>query len=423
MATLQVFVSHTKDDRDFCHTVVDGLIGAGAEVWYDEHNMGSGMLLDTIEQEIRTRPVFIVILSPAALRSQWVRDECKWAYMRYKRDTTRIIQPVLAGALPDEDDLPLYLQDFKRIEAPGLQPYLAAEATRRLLHALALTPAGQAPTPVAPQPRESGDDLLERGKALIAQDRYAEALPLIERATRLLPNSFSAWANLGYLLNELKRYADALLAHERALALDPSNAIAWYNKGVALNELGRREEALAAYERALALDPADAAAWNNKGIALKGLGRREEALVAYERALALDPSNAFAWYNKGVALNELGRYDEALAALERALALDPADAFAWNNKGLALNELGRREEALAAYERALALDPADAFAWYNKGDVLNDLGRYAEALEALDRGFDRNDWRDWKAHARAYRGLGRVAEAEAAERQAKALGG
>jgi tetratricopeptide (TPR) repeat protein len=287
MATLQVFVSHTKDNSDFCHTVVEGLRGAGANVWYDEHNMGSGMLLDTIEQEIRKRPVFVVILSPAALRSQWVRDECKAAYLRLKRDSTRIIQPVLAGALPDEDEIPMYLQDFKRIEAPGLQPFPAAEATRRLLHTLALTPAGQAPAPIAPQPRESGDDLLERGKALIAQDRYADALPLIERATQLLPDSSSAWFNRGYLLNALKRFADALPAHDRALALDPAYAAAWNNKGNALNGLGRYAEALSVYERSLTLDAQSARGWNGKARALRGLGRVAEAEVAERRAKEL----------------------------------------------------------------------------------------------------------------------------------------
>ena len=65
---------------------------------------------------------------------------------------------------------------------------------------MALTPAGEAPAPVAPQPSESVDDLLTRGKALNAQKQYAEALPLFERATQLAPDSFEAWANLGYAL-------------------------------------------------------------------------------------------------------------------------------------------------------------------------------------------------------------------------------
>ncbi len=114
-----VRLSHSHEDDTFCQAVVAGLRGAGADVWYDEHNMGSGQLIDTIERELRARPVFVLVLSPAALRSQWVRDETTWAYLRYKRDPTRIMLPVLAETLRDEDDIWMFLQNFKRIEAAG----------------------------------------------------------------------------------------------------------------------------------------------------------------------------------------------------------------------------------------------------------------------------------------------------------------
>ena len=88
------------------------------------------------------------------------------------------------------------------------------------------------------------DDLLTRGEMLNAQQQYAEALPLFERATQLASSSFDAWANLGYILNELGRYQEALAAYGRALTLDPSYAIAWYNKGAVFGKLGRYQRAL-----------------------------------------------------------------------------------------------------------------------------------------------------------------------------------
>jgi tetratricopeptide (TPR) repeat protein len=189
------------------------------------------------------------------------------------------------------------------------------------LHALALTPAGSAPVTPTPQPAESLDDLLSQGKALIAQKKYAEAIPYLERATQRDPRSFDAWANLGYMYIETGRPADGLAANDRALALDDKQA--WV--------------------------------WNNKGFALRALTRHEEALACYDRALALDPNYRDAWYNKGISLNDLNRSEEALVALDRALALDPNFAFAWNNKGLALYALNR-SEALACYDRALAVE-------------------------------------------------------------------
>jgi hypothetical protein len=117
--------------------VVAGLRGAGVDVWYDEHNLGAGRLGPTIERELRRRPVFIVVLSPAALR---------WAYALLRNDANRILQPVTASALNDAD-LWLFVQDFKRIEASGCQPLPVEQAIRRLLRALGLTPADEASSP------------------------------------------------------------------------------------------------------------------------------------------------------------------------------------------------------------------------------------------------------------------------------------
>ena len=55
MATLEIFVSHSHEDDAFCRLLVDALRHAGADVWYDEHNLVSGQLLDVIEHELRAR--------------------------------------------------------------------------------------------------------------------------------------------------------------------------------------------------------------------------------------------------------------------------------------------------------------------------------------------------------------------------------
>lgn len=38
----------------------------GADVWYDELNLGFGALQDEIERQMYARPIFIVALSPSA---------------------------------------------------------------------------------------------------------------------------------------------------------------------------------------------------------------------------------------------------------------------------------------------------------------------------------------------------------------------
>lgn len=301
MAQMQVFVSHSSEDDTFCRGVVTALRGAGADVWYDEHNLDAGQLMDTIERELRARPVVVVILSVAALRSQWVRDECRWAYTMLRRDPSRIILPVTADPL-EEDAIWMFLNEFKRIEAPGLQPYPLEEACGRMLHALGLAAPGEATLTPTPQSDESMDDLLAQGKAQFAQGRYAEALPFFERASERDPQSIDAWTNLGLIYDITGRHSDSLAAFERALTLDPNNPSLWSYKGLALDALERFAEALDAYEKSLALDPNDATTWMNKGNALGSQGRFEEALAAHDKALAINPNDAKAWSNRGLAL-------------------------------------------------------------------------------------------------------------------------
>ncbi|HEY1391421.1 MAG TPA: toll/interleukin-1 receptor domain-containing protein [Ktedonobacterales bacterium] len=322
MSQMRVFVSHSHEDTAFCHALVQALRGAGADVWYDEHNMGSGRLGPTIEREVRERPVFVVILSPAALHSPWVEDETGWAYGLLRKEANRLILPVTAAAL-QENDIWLFLRDFKRIEAPGMQTLPLEEAVRRTLHTLALTPAGTEPTLKTPQPTESPEDLLARGKALQAQGKHAEALPFFERATELAPQSFDAWVNVG---------------SSRHLVNRP------------------QQEQLDAFERATSLNPSNAIAWNGKSLALVAVKRYSEALAAVDQALALDPQVANFWDTKGEALNRLQRYDEALRCLDRALALNPGLGEAWKNKAVALRGLGRTAEAEAAERRVKELE-------------------------------------------------------------------
>ena len=322
MAQMKVFVSHSTRDKAFCDTLVSALRGAGADVWYDQESLGAGHLRRVIMAELVARPVFVVVLSKEALASNWVQDECEWAYDLQRDDPTRLYLPVLAGALERADlNVALFIRSMKRVEGDELRPLPTTEAVAQTLRLLALTASGEAPISTVPQPSESAADVLARGKALNAQDKFAEALPLLLRATELDPNSVDAWANLSRVQSRLDRPTDGLAASERALQLDGNFAYAWYAKGLALNNLGRDDEELAACDRALAIDPNYATAWNSKGNALWGLKRFQDAVSAYDKALAIDPTYAQAMSNKAISLRALGRKREAEEAERRAKAL------------------------------------------------------------------------------------------------------
>jgi WD40 repeat protein len=101
----RIFVSHSHSDNVFCRKLVKALRDSGFDVWYDEHNM-KGEIERTIEQELRTRDTYIVVLSPGSVDSRWVRAEWNEALERLDRGLLRYLLPVIA----EPCDIPLRLK-------------------------------------------------------------------------------------------------------------------------------------------------------------------------------------------------------------------------------------------------------------------------------------------------------------------------
>jgi hypothetical protein len=99
-----IFVSHAHEDNIWCRAFVLALREAGADVWYDEHNLGYGVLGEEIERELKVRPIFIVILSPASVGKPWVRREMNAAVGLRDEEPDRIILPVVA----EKTEIPLF---------------------------------------------------------------------------------------------------------------------------------------------------------------------------------------------------------------------------------------------------------------------------------------------------------------------------
>lgn len=138
-AAIRVFVSHCQSDHEYCQEFIEELRLLGADVWYDQHNMPTGMPLDEIQTQVSVRPIFLVILSPTALhRSPWVKMECTWAFEKWLHEQERTILPVTGGPITKHDlgDTWMFISTFWRIEAPNLQPYPPREAARRAFDAL-----------------------------------------------------------------------------------------------------------------------------------------------------------------------------------------------------------------------------------------------------------------------------------------------
>jgi len=168
---------------------------------------------------------------------------------------------------------------------------------------------------------------------------FSECLPLWETD----PPAARAWQHLldtaGDFLDR-EDFAAALPLLERARDLYPDSELLLTRLELTLSGLGRYGEALRVYTRGIALNPKNDAFWSNAGALLANLERYDEALQSYKQALALCMSDGKVWYQTGIVLNNLGRYAEAVKCFDRALLLDPAFPEAAEARRIARGNVG-----------------------------------------------------------------------------------
>lgn len=107
-----------------------------------------------------------------------------------------------------------------------------------------------------------GEALLELGRALVKARREGEAVDVLRRCTKELPESFEAHALLGEILKQTGRLEAAVEALERATELKPDDVQPLVSRVICLEALGRRSDAaaaLAALRESSAGNPAVAA--------------------------------------------------------------------------------------------------------------------------------------------------------------------
>jgi hypothetical protein len=109
------------------------------------------------------------------------------------------------------------------------------------------------------------------------------------RAIAINPESVHARVNLAVSRIERGRPAEAVGLLEEATRLRPDDRKAHYNLGLAWHGLGRRATAEQCYRAAIALDPTYAMALNNLGIVLAETTRPAEAAEAFRAAIRASP--------------------------------------------------------------------------------------------------------------------------------------
>lgn len=91
---MKVFISHTATDGDLARELASSLSAAGLEVWDSELETGAGENVPLrIGKALAEANAMIVLLSPAAMQSDWMRRE--WEYALGARQYDGRLVPVV----------------------------------------------------------------------------------------------------------------------------------------------------------------------------------------------------------------------------------------------------------------------------------------------------------------------------------------
>lgn len=131
--------------------------------------------------------------------------------------------------------------------------------------------------------------LNDLGQALVRVGRTKDALPYLDKAVELSPDSWTYQFNRARAYAQLKEWGQAIEGYRAAAQLFPDDYATQYNMAKALQASGNLSGALAGYEKAIQLAPGQSDFQLSYGLALEAAKRPQDAAAAYKRYLELEP--------------------------------------------------------------------------------------------------------------------------------------
>ncbi len=173
----KLFISYLSDDRLWVDRLADALRGAGWDAWVDREEISGGAEWRTsIVRGVKTADAFLIVLSPASVRSKNVVKELSLA-----EEFGRRIIPIQQATAEEGSDFKYQLAGLQRISFVDMPWNQAIERLLTALEAMPTVTEGPftiptpapistlpgTPNPPTPEPRKSPLGLLLAGGVLL----------------------------------------------------------------------------------------------------------------------------------------------------------------------------------------------------------------------------------------------------------------
>ena len=223
---------------------------------------------------------------------------------------------------------------------------------------------------------------------LIRQDRFTEAVTVLERVVRRQPQSdIQTYGALAWAAEKASGSAAAESVYRAAIASQPENLEMYslFANWLLINSRG--EEAEAFYEATLEKFPDSQELYESLGIHLSNEGKLEKAEALYKQAIERDLANELIYIKLGDLLTLQSRYAEAEAAYRNAMARSQS-GDAYSRLADFLNYTGRREETIALFQQAIQQFPQENKFYNILAELLENEGRIDDAIAVRRQGLE-----------------------------------
>jgi len=202
-------------------------------------------------------------------------------------------------------------------------------------------------------PLSRSSESLRMANSLIAKNSHRKALPYLDRAIELDPNSAEAYCQRGYVHFSLEEIELAELDLDKAISLDPRMAEAYFQRARVYGEQGKVDLALSESAKGIAFSGGkcgahwfqDRAAWYAQK------GDNTHAIEEYTRSIQANPKDFWPYFFRASIYYKAGSYSKAISDLNFA-AKPPSDVSLGRIRSLraqCYDKLGQHD--LAAKDR------------------------------------------------------------------------
>lgn len=189
--------------------------------------------------------------------------------------------------------------------------------------------------------------LFEQASEMRAAGRLEDAANLYIKVAQMSKGSVEAHVALAEMLRADNRAAQAIPMLEQALRLKPNDARLHMEMGFAQISKASYPDAIRSFDTALSIDDEFGSAYSGKAVALDMQGKHEDAQKIYAEAIARGLSSPSLDSNYALSLIFTGQYDEAIRLLEPHASASTATMVMRQNLALAYGlkgDVGRAKE-------------------------------------------------------------------------------